>query len=252
MKTRFNKKKIAAVLVISSLALLTGCGKSADSGAAGVVPGLGAGNPYGVGGCVPISSSTQIPFTATNMYFGNSQMGDMRVMAGNIPYKQAFGQVMIGGGLAPVTTPYGGYGGSGQFRGQRVDGTTISLSLTSGGTTGAYPGYPPSGGYGATGNVSATGTIQVSPFIQSVLMQAAASASGYGGNLGFPTPSQYPTQYPGQYPGQAYPGQTGIAGQNCISSLAIDLQHTISSQWLYLGSIYFFVNGTQHGLALDF
>jgi hypothetical protein len=249
MKTNLNKKKIAAVMALSSLALLTGCGSSQNNQAAVPPPAVGAGG-YGAGGCIPINSTTQIPFTATNMYLGSGQYGDAHVMAGAIPYKQAYGQVILGGAAAP-TAPTG-YGYGGQFMGKRVDGTTISLNVTAGGAAvpPTYSGYP-SNGYGTSGNVTANGYIQVSPFIQQVLMQSAANSGGYG-NTGFPMPSQYPNQYPNQYPA-GYPG--GVAGgQACVSNIAIDLQHGTGSyaNWLYLGSIYFFVNGTQHGLALDF
>lgn len=85
MFTRINKKKVATVLAISGLALLTGCGSSSNNGSVSGVPGA----VVGAGGCIPITSlasNMAIGFTATGMYAGNPQSGDMRVLAGQIPY----------------------------------------------------------------------------------------------------------------------------------------------------------------------
>ncbi|MGK5082144.1 hypothetical protein WDW37_02480 [Bdellovibrionota bacterium FG-1] len=248
MKRKLNPRKIAATaLVVSSLALLTGCGKSPDNTAppsavpAPIAPALPA--PLAAAtGCVPLNATTMIPFTITGMYFDQA-----RVKAGAIPYQQAFGTVLVGGAAPVAATP-----GS-QFRGQRVDGTSITMDLQS--TGAAVPGAaPPIPGYSynpmgtgmgmGVGNVNASGMIQLSTQIQQMLIQIAAGSTGMP-MTGFPMPGQIPG-----YP-QAYP-QAAPTGQTCVSGLALDLQHTISSQWLYLGSIYFFVNGQQHGLALDF
>ena len=267
MKTSFDKKMIVAVLTISSLALLTGCGSS-PAAPAPPPPAAPAGVGGIVGGCVPINTTTTLGFNAMNMYMGSQQTGDMRVLGGIIP---------PGDSLASGGTPYGtmtvtpgniapppvnpGFGGSlGTFQGQRVDGTSISMTVTSstpqavpppGGYPGGYPGgiYP--NAYPASGQVNATGYIQVSQFIQSLLIQTAIGSSyGFGNPILNNQPGQYPTGTPYQ-----------ANQQICVSNIALSLQRTLPStvpaNWLYLGTIYFYINGGQlqggqHGLALNF
>jgi hypothetical protein len=254
MKSGINKQKIAVLIAFSSLALLTGCGKSPESTAptVGGVPGMI--NGYAAG-CVPIATTTLIPFTATNMFLG---MYDTHVRAGAAPGGQPYGTVILGG--APVVPTYANSGMI-QYQGQRVDGTSIQLNVTS--PYAQNTGYPPAPGYTPTAQsptVNATGTIQLSTQIQQLLLQIAQSsgAGSYGnyypgaynnpGNFGPGLPNQ---QWTGQYP--TVPANTA---QTCLSGLAIDLQHGAPdlsyARWLYMGKIYFYLNGQQHGLALDF
>src|SRR4051812_45169609 len=96
MKNQWMKKKAAAVLALSTLALLSGCGKSPSA----TTPG-GIGAPLGAGltgGCIPITGLSQISFTANNMVFNNSN-----VMAGQLPAEaggQVYGSVILGGAYA--------------------------------------------------------------------------------------------------------------------------------------------------------
>jgi hypothetical protein len=262
MKPRFDKKLIVAALTISSLALLTGCGQSPGNPAPPPAAAPGA-NGIG-GGCVPINTTTMISYTATNMYMGNPQTGDMRVLAGIIPPGDALASggttygtmtVMPGTTTPPPQTINAGYLGS--FQGQRVDGTTINLTAVSATPVTntypsgyGYPGYSPYGNYPANGMVNATGYINVSPFIQSLLMQTAmGSTTGFGSPIINTAPGTYPTGYP-------YPNVN--TSQICVSNLAFSLQRTLPSyaNWLYQGTVYFYLSGGvqngQHGLALNF
>lgn len=262
MKTKFNKRNwVAVATAASSLALLTGCGSSGGTPApppAAVVPGFGVG-----GGCVPINTTSMIPFTMTGMYIGSERAGDMRVLGGMIPP----GDQLASGTYGVTTLMNGGVVQPqgytlANFQGRRVDGTTINLSVTS--ANGAVPqqqypygGYPntgyPTTGTSPTGQYNATGSIQVSTFIQQLLIQTAIGSTGYGINQ--PILNQQPGTYT-QYP--AYNG-----GQICVSNIAISLQRTLSSNtqypnWLYLGQVYFYLSGGatgtggQHGLAINF
>jgi hypothetical protein len=266
MKTKFNKRNmVAAAIAASSLALLSGCG----SGGGTPVPPPPVAPGYGIGGgCVPINTTNTIPFTMTGMYIGSEQAGDMRVLGGMIPPGDQLATgtygvttLMNGGMVQPQ-----GYNLA-NFRGARVDGTTISLSVTSanGAVPQQYPqqgypygGYPNTGyptvGNSPTGQYNATGYIQVSQFIQQLLIQTAMGSTGYGINQ--PILNQQPGTYPGQYP--VYNG-----GQICVNNVAISLQRTLSSNtqypnWLYLGEVYFYLSGGatgsngQHGLAINF
>ncbi len=253
MKTKANKRMIAAVLAASTLALLTGCGQAQNGGS--VAPGAAGVAGIG-GGCVPINTTTMIGFTATNMYMGNPVTNDMRVLAGPIPAGDAlasggttYGTMIVTPGniAAPVTSAYGTLG---TWQGQRADGTTISLTASSAvapvtGYTTGYSNWP------ANGTVNATGYINVSSFIQSLLIQAAyGTSTGFGTSIGTTYPGSYPTGYPAGY------GTT--ASQICVSNVALSLTRTNSSfsNWLYQGTVYFYLSGGvangQHGLALDF
>lgn len=254
MKKRFNKRTIALVLAISSLALLTGCGAASSTGVA-VAPGSVLGGI--VGGCVPITTTTMIGFQATGMYLGNPSAGDPRVLAGIIPPGDplatgTYGTVGVtpGNFAPPVATTYGA---PMTFQSQRVDGTSLTLSVTSATAapmipTNGYPmGYPYS--MPVTGSVNATGYIQISSFVQQLMISMATG--GYGNSSIFGT-------FPGTMPG--YPtGYPGVANtQICVSNVALSLQQTNASfaNWLYMGSVYFYLTGGvmngQHGLALNF
>jgi hypothetical protein len=250
-----NKRIIALVLAASSLAVLTGCGAAPNNGA--VAPGAAGIAGIG-GGCVPINTTTMIGFTATNMYMGNPQTNDMRVLAGIIPPGDAlasggtnYGTMIVQPGniAAPVIST----GSLGSYQGQRVDGTTIQMNVSSAIAPVAQTGYPYNNGYSAwpaNGMVNAQGYIQVSSFIQSLLMTTAVGGStGFGTSIGNTAPGTYPTGYPAGY---------GTTTQICVSNLAISLQRTNSSyaNWLYQGTVYFYLSGGvtngQHGLALNF
>lgn len=257
MKQKFNKRRwVAAAIAASSLALLTGCGQNGNNNVA-PPPGVSAPGLIG-GGCVPINSTTTIPFSVTGMYIGSEAARDMRVLAGTIPAgdKLATGTYGIvalnnGGMVQPQ-----GYNLA-TFQGRRVDGTTISLSVSAAGGAMAPQQYPqqyPTTGISPTGQYNATGYIQVSPFIQQLLIQTATGSSGYGIN------QPILNQYPGTYPSTQYPGQYPNGAQICVSNVALSLQRTLASyaNWLYMGEVYFYLSGGatgsngQHGLAINF
>jgi hypothetical protein len=245
MKKKFNKRRaVAAAVAASTLALLTGCGSASNAPAPApvgpAVAGIG-------GGCVPINQTSQINFQITGMYIGSQQMGDMRVLAGLIPpgdqlagTNAQYGTMIV----SPTPIPQTGYPLA-QFQGQRVDGTTIQLSVTA--PNGAVPTTNP---YQVAVNstYNASGVINVSPTIQNLLVQTALGSTGLGVMPGFSSPGYYPY-------GQ---GQTAMP-QVCVSNLAFSLQRTLASyaNWLYLGNVYFYLNGGvfqggQHGLAINF
>ena len=253
MNKKFNQRLIAATIAASTLALLSGCGSSSGSSSA---PAAGSSVAGGVvGGCVPINTTNVIPFTATGMHVGAPGSGDPMVIGGMIPPGDSnttagtFGTMALAAG-GQVTQPYGSYGYGGTYQGQRVDGTTVSLTVTS--ATNAVPvNNSPGLPYNTTipSTVNATGYIQVSSFIQNLLVQTAmGTTSGFGSPILNTTPGSYPGAYP------------TANTQICVSNLGISLQHGVGSysNWLYLGSIYFylsggaFASGGQHGLALNF
>ncbi len=248
MIRKTDRRKLAAILTIATLAFMTGCGSSSQPAPPppGAAPGPAQpGGAYGSGSCVPLNTTSVIGFTANSMYFGT--YGAAQVKAGIIPFQQPYGQVILTGpGFqpAPVNPGYG----SAIYTGNRVDGTTITLNVTAGAPQ--IPGQP----YGQVGNVNATGFVQISPLVQQVLFQIAGGGTYATPGSYFSYPGQYPG-YPPQYP-QGYPPGTyppgGSPGQVCLSGLAIDMQHTLYSNQLYLGTLYFYLNGTPHGLALDF
>jgi len=248
MKSRSTKKKIALVLAASGLAVLTGCGSSPGTPAAAGVAGVaGIG-----GGCVPINTTSTIGFTATNMYMANPVSSTtLAVLAGLIPGGDA---LVSGGGtygtmtVMPTTGAYpvtAGVQTIGTYQGYRVDGTTISMTVSSATPPTAYgSGYGSYSNFPASGLVNATGTIQLSPFMQSVLMQTALGTSTYGNSIGY--------------------GVNGIPNSNyaalattqiCVSNLAISMLTTLQNQ-LYQGYAYVYLTGGvmngQHGIAIDF
>ena len=108
MTKRLSKKKQIAILTaISSLALLSGCGRTPDP-----TPGPGPGNiPAPIvggynGGCIPVASASQIAFNA----MGATYMGNYQLKAGALPadpfsfqyMPETVGVVTVGGpGVAP-------------------------------------------------------------------------------------------------------------------------------------------------------
>jgi hypothetical protein len=240
--------RFATALAIAAIgALMTGCGSSNNS------PGIPGNNPlYGpngtpIAGCVPVSS--QIPFTANNMYFDWAN-----IVAGAIPGSQSIGQVLVGGAAT-----------GGPYQRSGVDGT-ISMNIIPVGqtTTTPYPGYP-SGTFPSpytmptTGLQSqmanASGFLQISPATQQDIMnQVAMNPSAYGvsypygtgyPNTGYPY-TNYPYTQPGMIPQPGYPQQTQV----CVSAIAMNVGHYYNT--IYGGNVYIYLNGTQHGYVLYF
>jgi hypothetical protein len=250
MKFNINKRVVQTALAVGSLTLLSGCGSSnnAPPPPAAAIGGIG-------GGCVPITTTNMIGFTATNMYLGNPATGDPRVLAGIIPppgdenASGTYGTMMVNPGnvMPPVQTQFGA---PVTFQSQRVDGTSITLSVTQAMAPGAPGSYPGSGypynsyPYSVSGQVNATGYIQLSSFLQQLLIQTATG--NYGGSNGIisPMPGSYPGGYPNTYP------QANLQ-QICVSNLAFSLQRTNASyaNWLYLGYVYFYLSGGAYGAA---
>jgi hypothetical protein len=253
MKKVFNKRKLVAIAIAaSSLALLSGCGSGGNSAPVVPPPAVNPGQQgYGPGGgCIPINQTSQIPFTVTGMFIGNHT--DMRVVAGQVPPTDPNARGMTGGQLLLVGNGYMQQQGYqlASFQGSRVDGTTLQLTVTAGNgyTPQPYPypqQYPHS--YAANGQYNGVGVINLSPFMQGILAQAAAQVAG-GPML--PNPGTYPPgSYPGGYPNGGYPN----SGQLCVSNVGISVQRTTASyaNWLYMGRVYFYLNGTQHGVSID-
>lgn len=185
--------------------------------------------------CIPFGST--ISFTASAVYVGNAANGDQRVIAGDIPAGDA---LVVSGSYGAVSLTGGTASSPGsqvvKLAGQRVDGTILEVDVHA-------PASVINGtnsGTAAPTRFDSSGTIQLSPFIQQMLIQKAKNPqSGYG--LGYGTAPEITLS--------AESSQLA-----CVSKIAISMQRTLSSysNTLYLGTVYFYLNGTQNRLSLDF
>jgi hypothetical protein len=242
-------------LAIAALAILSGCGSNPQSPAPAVAPAPAAAAPgAGIpGGCVPLNAASSIGFTATGVNFFNN-----RVQAGFLkPTGQTVGMVTLTPGIAGQPVAMVPYGAGYSYTGMNLySGTQITLSMQGGAGAGYNPYYPTPAMPTAPGAGAATGTISLgATFVQGLMQRAfEISAGGAAGGAGwFPGVPSY--GYPAPYPQQ--PGVANPALQNaCLSGIGIDLSATLmgysTSGRLINGSVYFYLNGTQSGLALDF
>lgn len=164
-----------------------------------------------------------------------------------------------------------------QLQGRReMDGSSISLQVSPPAGGGAVPngGYPPGMNPNPMGapymgmpgqptlansmipiNFTGNGSVMISPAVIQQLLQLYGGAPGANPYMisGYPG---YPGGFmpaPGIAPQPLPPGQAPVApGNVCVSGVAIDLNQTLYTNWLYLGSVYLYVNRSVHGLALDF
>ena len=244
-------KLILAAIVVTSLAIFTGCGKTEPP--PGPPPGVGGGVP--VPGPIPgigcISPNGPIGFTATNIHY----VPWAEIVAGQIPPNggsalftrfagQSQGQVSVQPGVAyPAQNPYAynPYGGN-SLQGMGYTGS-ISINVTPQNST---PNYNNSlGGYYGSDLANATGVITPNPSYV---------------NPSYMNPSQgYPQGYPSypSYPGyQSYPGYLPmqptqpVTPQGCVTGVAIALN--ISGGTLFSGNVYLYLNNTGHGIVLEF
>jgi hypothetical protein len=211
-------KRIATLLALLSVPILTGCGSSdpTNRGPVGSTPGGIA----GPGACIPITN--QIPFTATNVQY--------------VPRKIVvnLGQAVVGG---PV-------GIGGPYQGTNLTGSIIALSMTPTQPVAQVPaGYPipsyPMIGYGTIDMrtpqmVNASGFVQISPIeLQNIMAQAQLGSTPVYSNPGYPYPMQ-PTL-------PALPNPQQI----CVSGIAFSLNIALYSTKLHIGDVALYLNNTQ-------
>lgn len=175
---------ILGTLAMASALLVAGCGKSnTSSSSMNPIPGtIGTGL---TGRCVPINSS-QIPFTASNIYFSS-----VNIRAGMIPGSGTIGQVLVGGAAA-----------GGPYQRSGVDGI-LSMSITP--IAAVYPTTTPVSGANTGPTVaSAAGFVSISVATQRDIVYKFGNLSGY---------NPYTT------------GATPVANYPCVSGIAIDVGH---------------------------
>jgi hypothetical protein len=224
-----GKRFATALAILSAAAVLTGCGKSNPNDVP-PVGGFPGGIPPGPNGCVPLNAyggayggqAGMIGFNAMNIYWDGRN-----ILAGQVPYKTASGQVMIGAG-----------GTGGPYTRSGVDGV-LSMQITQTPTYGGYQPQPYSGTTGAT-TANATGYVQISSAALQDLMNQYGGGM-YGGG--------YQPYNPYQPGGMPQPGM--YQPQTCVSGLAIEGQWAPSSGF-YGTWVYVYLNNTQHGYRLYF
>jgi hypothetical protein len=256
MKKNLNKKKVAAVLAVSTLALLTGCGSSNNNGNVAGVPGAGTGGYPG--GCMPLTSMQAIGFQATNASFSAT---DERLKAGYIPADafdfhpspETVGTVIVSG--AAIASPPPGIGGAATVYGMsQYTGSSFQATITP-------PIAPTAGNYPTMyGTVNISGSITIPAMLQQYLMMVSGNGFYGMGGIGYPqfpgqnfpgSVPQYPVPYGSPYT-NPYPNQTSSI---CVSGIAVNLQQLggYNSTQLGMGAVYLYFNGqTQHGIALPF
>ncbi|MGK5085914.1 hypothetical protein WDW37_21710 [Bdellovibrionota bacterium FG-1] len=233
MKRLKWKMKWAPILVIASLAVSTGCGKSdpaANPGTPGAVPVAPIGTPLTPvpTTCVPINA--QIPFTATNIYFSS-----VNIVGGAVPGEtQAYGQVMIGG--SPTGGPYQRTG---------VDGTvSINIMPSQQANVPTPPvGIMPYNGYGTQSNLQPPSLANANGFV-AISAQTQADIMWQFGGGG----TQYPNYNTGYLPQPTLP--VNQAQQVCISGIALSLGHYYNT--IYGGHVFLYLNNSQSGYKLYF
>jgi hypothetical protein len=182
-----KRKKLSPILgtlAIASTLLVAGCGKSNTSSSSyNPIPGtIGTGS---LGRCVPINSS-QIPFTASNIYFSS-----VNIRAGIIPGSGTIGQVLVGGSAT-----------GGPYQRSGVDGV-LSMSISP--IASVYPTTTPISGVNTGPTVaSASGFISISVATQRDIVYKFSNLSGY---------NPYAT------------GSTTVTNYPCVSGIAIDVGH---------------------------
>lgn len=232
-----RKDRIAIALAFASILALTGCGHANNvTPIPQPITGFPGYGQVGSGGCIPINQP--IGFGGTGIYFDWAN-----IVGGMLPQST---QPM---GSMGVINGYPQQGGIGQTYQRSGSDGMITMSVTSAQSpygSAPYPGYPsgtfPSP-YGqqypytqpyqqqVQGLVNATGSIAISPLVQSDII----FRTGGGVAPGYPTQPGYPAQ--GNVP--------------CVSGIAINLGHYYST--IYGGYVYLFLNGSQqHGYALSF
>jgi hypothetical protein len=197
---------------------------------ASVALGLSASPAFAV--CVPITGAElTIPVSATDLYIGDASVGDLRVLAGSIPS----GDQIAGGGTYGKVSLHDGFEslaprkGIGHFMGRRIDGTSIDLTI--------HPADNRSSADASKANrYAATGTLHISPVMAALLLQAGQARNQFG--------------LTGTGVSNAVTHETRV----CVDRIALSLNRTMSSyaDWLYLGTVYFYMNGSNSGLAIDF
>lgn len=232
MKNQSYKRIAAALAILLSGPLLTGCGSSEPDAPVAAAPAPVTPGGFGPGMCVPISS--QIGFSGTNVYFDSAN-----IYGGMVPGMQAIGQMTVGTG-----------GAGGPLMRSGVDGT-ISMNVTNTQTAGVAPGTPGMmpgmtmmGTGTGSGMVSVTGFVQISPQTQQDIMYQAQIGRIPVGGVGYAGMVPGAMPQPGVMPGMAAPTQL------CVSGIAMNLGHYYNT--IHSGHVYLYMNNTQHGYKLYF
>lgn len=234
---RARIKRIAAALAILSTTLvLTGCGKGdPDSvyppGYTGGYTPYGGILPPGCNGGVPL-----VPGQSIGYGFNGATISGVAIKAGllpPIPERNRFGYEQHGGvgiqglGAIPPSGPQGGY----PYTGGSVFGT-VGMNFSS-----------------SWGQAAGNGYVQIS--------SAAAKdiiASVYTNRIPLNGSGFYGSGYnPWNVPQVALPQYNNI----CITGIGFDLTKQDPSYYgaagrLYMGEVYLFLNGSQNGYALEF
>lgn len=229
-----NLKVRAGLLGLAGIALLaSGCGKNNDAPPpAPPQPGPPVQGPVTgpASACVPITG--QIPFIATNIYFSW-----VNIVGGQVPGNpQAQGTVIVGGSAT-----------GGPFQRQSQSDGFISMSITPNAPAQQSPqGTPFGGGMQAPTTANATGFIQMSQLVQNDIYAT------FGGGAGIGYPGGMPMGQPGMQPGMPQPGMPqGTTPQNiCVSGIALDLGH--KDYLIHSGTVYLYLNNSQHGYKMFF
>ncbi len=258
--------KLLSAAVMAQALLFAGCGAATPPAPAPVVPGPAPVIPPPAFDCLPITVGTpQINFNIAGGTIGQGKVQAGTIPQGNIGGGMTFGAVQI----LPAAIPP--LPAATQLQGRRViDGTSLSLNIATPAGGAALPNggvpvgaYPLPYGPQMTGvtpgtsmvpmNFTGNGSILISPAVTQQLLQLYGGAGvqnpymmGYPGYPGGFMPA------PGIAPQPIAPGAAVTPGNVCVSGVAIDMSQTLYTNWLYLGTVYLYVNRSVHGLALDF
>ena len=222
---KLSRKKAASLLLLSSLSVLSACGRSSAGGGPSIGPIPGAvtgGLPGGVvGGCVPLTGNAMaIPFATSAYQIANStisaQMGGIPfhyVTPAPIPVGNAIPQPQM-----PMNPVMGGMtmnlAQGGDMAGSSIN---VNLPVTVMQTGISTPSTRPVPG----GLIN--GTIQLSPQTQNVLRQIFMAQ--YGGQAGMMTPYGAPVQ------------------NMCITGIQFDFEYMVLQPSRLINStVKFFIN----------
>jgi hypothetical protein len=220
---RTPSERIAIALAALAALTFTSCGQSGNGS---IPPAVGIAGAGAVGGCIPLpppysySTPAVVGFAGTGIYFDSAN-----IVGGTFPYpyqpQQPVGQMYVTTGVT-----------GGPFQRTSVDGSTISLSVSSStlyntGTNYPYQGYPqgtynPYAPLTGGGSTSIQGYVQISPELWNNCYNTLVQE-------GYIPPNS----------------------QACVSEVALNIGYN-SSDVLYGGAAFLNVNNSPHGCIVNF